>query len=213
MHPLLCIAMVIPMVLALTREFPPWTPPSSSDVRSPCPALNTIANHGIIPHDGRSLTIRMLQKALGDTYNIGLDLSTTFAIGGLFTSPHPFKGTFDLSDLKKHNFIEHDASLSRADLAISGDAVTFHPEIWGGVMETYDGMVNTTLETAVRARAKRIAQAKTQNGKIDFSFKPKLLSYGETALYLSAMGGTEGLKKGEAPVEWINIWFCECHMK
>lgn len=151
----------------------------------------------------------MLQRALGDTYNIGLDLSTGFALGGLLTSPHPFKGTFDLSDLKKHNFIEHDASLSRADLAISGDAVTFRPEIWKGVMETYDGMVNTTLEAAALARARRAAQAKIQNRKIDFGFKPKLLSYGETALYLGAMGGSAGLEKGEAPVEWINIWFCK----
>ena len=153
----------------------------------------------------------MLQKALGDTYNIGLDLSTAFAIGGLLTSPHPFGGTFDLSDLKKHNFIEHDASLSRADLGISGNAVIFRPEIWEGVIETYNGMVNTTLEAAAMARAKRIAQAKAQNLGIDIGFKPKLLSYGETALYLGAMGGSEGLKKGKAPVEWINVWFCEYH--
>ena len=155
----------------------------------------------------------MLQKALGETYNIGLDLSTAFAIGGLLTSPHPFKGTFDLSDLKRHNFIEHDASLSRADLAISGDAVTFRPEIWRGVMETYQGMTNTTLEAAALARARRIAQAKATDAAIDIGFKPKLLSYGETALYLGAIGGSQGLKKGEAPVEWINIWFCKIQLE
>lgn len=79
-------------------------------------------------------------------------------------------------------------------------------------METYDGMVNTTLEVAARARAKRIEQARVQNSKIDIGFKPKLLSYGETALYLGAMGGSQGLRKGEAPVEWINIWFCKYYM-
>ena len=87
--------------------------------------------------------------------------------------------------------------------------MTFHPEIWGSVMESYDGMVNTTLEAAATARSKRLAQAKVQNAGIDLSFKPKLLSYGETALYLSAMGGSQGLKHAVAPVEWINIWFCE----
>lgn len=56
------------------KLIPSLDPTISIDVRSPCLALNKIANHGIIPHDGRGLTIRMLQEALGDTYNIGLDL-------------------------------------------------------------------------------------------------------------------------------------------
>jgi hypothetical protein len=88
----------------------------------------------------------MLQKALSDTYNIGLDVNTLFSLGGPLASPHPFEGKFDLSDLKKHNFIEHDASLSREDLSISGDAATFRPDIWAGALEEYDGMVNTILK-------------------------------------------------------------------
>jgi hypothetical protein len=206
MRLLVLSTLLIPTVLGLAHDFPPWSPPSETDVRSPCPALNTLANHGIIPKSGRGLTVRMLQKALGDTYNIGLDVSTIFALGGLLTSPHPLKGRFDLSDLKIHNFIEHDASLSRADLLLGGDSVTFRPEIWEGVVAEFNGMANTTIEAAARARETRVVSAKAQNAEISFGWKPKLLSYGETALYLSAMGG---LKTGVAPVEWINIWFSE----
>lgn len=202
----LVFALFAPPILVTAREFPAWSAPSSSDVRSPCPALNTLANHGIIPRSGRGLSVGMLQKALGDTYNIGLDVSTLFSLGGLLAAPHPLEGTFDLSDLKKHNFIEHDASLSREDLSLSGDAATFRPDIWAGVLEEYEGMVNTTLEAAARARAKRVAVATERNPDIKFNMKEKLLSYGETALYLSIFGG---LKSGSAPVDWINIWFGE----
>lgn len=31
----------------------PWVAPSSTDRRGPCPYLNILANHGILPHDGR----------------------------------------------------------------------------------------------------------------------------------------------------------------
>ena len=148
----------------------------------------------------------MLQKALGETYNVGLDLSTAFAFGGLLTSKDIWSGKFNLDDVRKHGFIEHDASLSRQDFEVDGDATTFKPEIWGSFMESYEGMTNTTIEAAARARAKRIAGAKKMNSEIDFGFKGKLLSYGETALYLSAMGG---VGTGVAPLEWIDVWFCE----
>lgn len=206
MRLLLIFCLFITSTLAIAREFPPWTAPSHDDVRSPCPALNTLANHGIIPKSGRGLSIRMLQRALGDTYNIGLDVSTIFAIGGLLTSPHPFRGTFDLSDLKKHNFIEHDASLSREDLGISGDAVTFRPDIWAGVIGEFKGMANTTIEAAAAARAKRVAISSSRDTAFIYTRKTKLLSYGETALYLGAFGG---LKTGVASVDWINTWFTE----
>ena len=152
----------------------------------------------------------MLQKALGETYNVGIDLSTAFALGALLTSKDVWSGKFDLSDVRKHNFIEHDASLSREDLALHGDATTFSPEIWSGFMRSYEGMVNTTIEAAARARADRILGAKAMNEKIVFGAKGKLLSYGETALYLSAMGG---VGTGVAPVEWVDVWFCESRLR
>ncbi len=148
----------------------------------------------------------MLQKAFRETYNIALDISTVFSLGGLLASPHPFGGTFDLSDLKKHNYIEHDVSLSRADLAVSGDAVSFSEDVWKGVLEGYEGMLNTTVEAAARVRENRVLKDRKENPRIKYGAKEKLLSYGETALYLSAMGG---VKTGSVPVEWVNIWFCE----
>ena len=190
------------------RPIPEWKAPSVSDVRSPCPGLNTLANHGIIPRSGRGLTIPMLQKALGDTYNVGLDVSTIFGLGGLFASPHFVGGSFNLSDVDRHNWIEHDVSLSRADVEVSGDAVSFRPDIWRKVVASYEGAKMTSVETAARARMRRADVATSDNPRIVYGAKEKLLSYGETALYLSAMGG---VKTGVVPVEWVDIWFCKWH--
>jgi hypothetical protein len=38
--------------------------PEPNDLRSPCPALNTLANHGYLPHDGKNITPEVLQNVL-----------------------------------------------------------------------------------------------------------------------------------------------------
>lgn len=44
----------------------------SGDIRSPCPAINTLANHGIINRNGREIPIMELGQALSDTFRIRL---------------------------------------------------------------------------------------------------------------------------------------------
>ncbi|KAL6715253.1 hypothetical protein ACLMJK_007517 [Lecanora helva] len=41
-----------------------YAPPSSTSVRSPCPALNTLANHGYIPRTGKSVQASELYEGL-----------------------------------------------------------------------------------------------------------------------------------------------------
>ena len=38
--------------------------PGPNDSRSPCPALNTLANHGYLPRDGKNIRPDVLQLAL-----------------------------------------------------------------------------------------------------------------------------------------------------
>src|SRR3954469_21476444 len=94
-------------------DFTHWAAPGANDVRSPCPALNSLANHGILPHSGKGITLAMLQDAFS-ALNVGADIAqilfTGTAVLGL-----THDGAFDLETLDKHNAIEHDGSLSRAD--------------------------------------------------------------------------------------------------
>lgn len=38
--------------------------PRPNDSRSPCPALNALANHGYLPRDGKNIPPNVLQRAL-----------------------------------------------------------------------------------------------------------------------------------------------------
>lgn len=73
--------------------------------------LNTLANHGFLPHDGKDIdrnrTICALTTALNMTEEFAsflFDFATT-------TNPTPNATDFSLNHLSRHNILEHDASL------------------------------------------------------------------------------------------------------
>ncbi|KAG6966973.1 hypothetical protein JG688_00006518 [Phytophthora aleatoria] len=71
---------VVPQYVELTGEhayYRPWGSEVSGfkdntakHHRSPCPALNGLANHGYLPRDGKSVTPALLQQALVQVYNL-----------------------------------------------------------------------------------------------------------------------------------------------
>ncbi|KAF7362906.1 Cloroperoxidase [Mycena venus] len=40
-----------------------FIPAKSTDLRAPCPGLNTLANHGYLPRDGRNITVPMIVQS------------------------------------------------------------------------------------------------------------------------------------------------------
>ena len=96
-------------------HWPAYAAPGAGDSRSPCPGLNAMANHGIIPRDGRNVPFNALITAIRQTYNIDSPLATLLAYGAADLLQRDHKtGTMDLSDVNVHNVIEHDASFCRA---------------------------------------------------------------------------------------------------
>ncbi|GJE89442.1 peroxidase family 2 protein [Phanerochaete sordida] len=90
-----------------------WCPAQAGDSRSPCPAVNTLANHGYLPRDGKGITADMAVAALMACYHISKPLAWALAHG---TVSRLGQGkTFELHDLAAHNVVEHDASLCHAD--------------------------------------------------------------------------------------------------
>ncbi|KAH7107957.1 Chloroperoxidase [Auriculariales sp. MPI-PUGE-AT-0066] len=92
-----------------------WCAPTETDSRSPCPGLNTLANHGILPRNGRGLTQPAIFEALSTAYN--LDATGAAFLTNATASFLHADGTFELHDLALHNAIEHDASLAHDDVA------------------------------------------------------------------------------------------------
>ena len=82
-----------------------------SKVRSPCPGLNVLANHGILPRDGKDYDHDMILEALPATYNLDEASATGLFQQGLRTTVRRDATTFSLDDLIRHDIVEMDASL------------------------------------------------------------------------------------------------------
>ncbi|KAI0775936.1 Chloroperoxidase [Trametes elegans] len=91
----------------------PYCPAKPGDSRAPCPALNTLANHSYLPHDGRNLTPQQLTDAVKKVYGLSPFFAYLLAHGGVARAGAG--GKLDLHDLAAHNVIEHDGSLVHAD--------------------------------------------------------------------------------------------------
>ncbi|KAF1352026.1 Chloroperoxidase, partial [Delphinella strobiligena] len=175
-------------------------------VRSPCPGLNTLANHDICPRSGNGYTIPIITECLAKGMNVGADFALAIGSAGIISNPNPELLYFDLDMLDRHDFvIEHDASLSRADNS-TGNDYSFNQTIWNTVTNYFSGQTNATIPTAAKAKFNRVT---TEAGRDpDFSYGPIqfILSYGESALYLSTMGDPV---TGSAPVEFVQSLFEE----
>lgn len=73
--------------------------------------LNTLANHGYLPHDGKDITVNKTVDALGSALNFDAELAEYLFSFALTTNPTPNATTFSLNDLGNHNILEHDGSL------------------------------------------------------------------------------------------------------
>jgi aminoglycoside phosphotransferase (APT) family kinase protein len=73
--------------------------------------LNTLANHGFLPHDGHDITREETENALFEALNVNKTLASALFDFALTTNPEANATTFSLNDLGNHNILEHDASL------------------------------------------------------------------------------------------------------
>ncbi|KAF6825091.1 hypothetical protein CMUS01_09965 [Colletotrichum musicola] len=88
-----------------------WAPAGPDDFRGPCPMMNTLANHGFLPRDGRNLTQDTVVTALNEGLNFNQSLGTLMFQMALVANPEPNATFFTLDHLNRHNVLEHDASL------------------------------------------------------------------------------------------------------
>jgi hypothetical protein len=174
-------------------------------VRSPCPCINALANHGILPHNGKGITKEMAIKAMVSSINFNHTLGSIFAMAGVAANPDHSAHTFDLDHVDKHNWIEHDVSLSRKDTAFGSNS-KFDKEQFDKFLAVYGDKEATDFATASKARYMRVQESKAaheEEGKeFTYGIKEAIMSYGETALYLNLLG-----HDGIAPLEWVRIFF------
>ncbi|KAK0475469.1 Chloroperoxidase [Armillaria novae-zelandiae] len=180
-----------------------WKAPGAYDLRGPCPGLNTLANHGFLPRDGRNITIDIVLKAASEGYNFDPSVLILAAKVGLLTTDAP--DSFTLDDIKLHGTIEHDASLSRSDYLL-GDNVHFNETIFTTLAESNPGVDYFNATSAGQVQKKRLADDILANPGIINTSKEFFIRSGESAFYLSVMGDPV---TGVAPKKFVDIFFRE----
>ncbi|WYZ39546.1 hypothetical protein EsH8_III_001460 [Colletotrichum jinshuiense] len=189
----------------------PWLTPDASAVRSPCPMLNSLANHGYLPRDGKAISMQNLIDGLGSALHFNESLVRTLGTPAFATSTTGDPTTFNLDDIAKHNVIEHDGSLSRADFAVTGDAKTLNETVWaetkGYLAAGASADDKIDYKTMAAARSKRIATAQATNPSFGLTTSQVTISLGESAVILGTIG--QSFTEPAAPLDWLKVVFEE----
>jgi len=126
------------------------------DNRGPCPGLNSLANQGYLPRDGKNISLPQVEAAL----MTGLHMSSTLASTLAHTLRPLYRadGTFDLHDMRKHNVLEHDRSFTRLDFR-QGDNYTFQPAMFQALLDDAKGGP-VTMQTLAKTYVRRKKECK-----------------------------------------------------
>ncbi|RIA85279.1 Chloroperoxidase [Glomus cerebriforme] len=164
---------------------PEYKPPGENDVRSPCPALNCLANHGFLPRSGKDFSMSELIDALKKGFNLSGAFASMQALTA-FTMYGKLFQKISLSDLQRHGVLEHDASLTRQDAAI-GDHVKVDNALVD-LLLTYKVNEKINIESLAKLHHVRYADSKERNKDFYYGWRQKSLSFGESSLLLCIIG-------------------------
>ncbi|KAK7052961.1 hypothetical protein VNI00_004281 [Paramarasmius palmivorus] len=177
--------------------------PGENDARGPCPGLNTLANHGFLPRNGSNITIAMVLQAAVDGFNVENDAINLAAKSALFTTN--MNDQFTINDIKQHNTLEHDGSISRADHAL-GDNAAFNETHYAVTARSNPGVDYYNGTSAGLVFKERHEHSLAHNPNITNTIKEFQVKCREAALYLGVMGN---VTSGEAPKRFVDIFFRE----
>ncbi|KAJ3123812.1 hypothetical protein HK100_011474 [Physocladia obscura] len=191
-----------------------YAAPLPGDVRSPCPALNTLANHGYLPRDGRGITPTMLVNAVKEVFN----MDATVLIDAVYPLDSQGEGVrtsdevtedgtpfLNLDDLAKHfpNKMEHDVSLSRQDFFIGNNQQVDPVLVEGLVAASLDGKFIDS-DDLTNFRLTRYQDSKARNPKLLFDTKQLVTASVESVVLLNTLG-----RDGKIPIDHIKSFFLE----
>ncbi|TMW59147.1 hypothetical protein Poli38472_007292 [Pythium oligandrum] len=142
--------------------------------RSPCPGVNTLANHGYINRDGKNFTRTQLKQAVMLYYNAE-DTAAEAFLG-------PLPDVFDLNQFASHNKQEHDASLIHADLYLGEDPAAINRGMLEDVFRRADRDGNFGIQQLGELRKDRLATCLAHNPNCTSGDHQVFLAFGEAAL-------------------------------
>ncbi|PPQ88904.1 hypothetical protein CVT25_009139 [Psilocybe cyanescens] len=204
-------------VCPVTRQTHGFCSAQEGDSRSPCPALNTMANHGYIPRDGKNLGPQDLVHGLKACYGLSNPLAYFLVYAGFAVIFHKFS-RINLFELGRHGAIEHDASLVHHDTpagekfapiaidrslvnALVADVKPGQKEIEAKSHRS-GGQFLMDTEDVARARARREKECRPI-GSVAAE-----IARGEMAIVLGMWERKTEMKTG-VPVKYVRRWISE----
>ncbi|KAJ4483602.1 Chloroperoxidase [Lentinula aciculospora] len=178
--------------------------PGPGDVRSPCPALNTLANHGYINRSGKWISASSMISSLTSIYHLSLPLATTLVAGGMFCCGGGIVQGISLDALAAHNKIEHDASLVHDD-ALPG--AKFAPTqvnltLVNDLLKTYPAGMGIDDFAEARLRRERLL---LKEGRPQLNAIHEKIGQGEAALTWLLMKDATNVVKGETLQQFYGL--------
>jgi hypothetical protein len=170
--------------------------------------LNSLANHKILPHDGRKLTMNMVQDATGTVGNVDRHrIGSIFDTGASAVPEFRASGTINLDQLNAHGVLEHDASISRQDHAL-GDSLHLDKAVWQTVLNTIGDRKSIDYATAAKIRRMRYRASKCGQRAVglrdDFDLNALAISYIELSIVFRLLADTG---TNEIPVSYWRVFF------
>ncbi|KAJ3171392.1 hypothetical protein HDU87_008350 [Geranomyces variabilis] len=197
--------------LACAGATPQWIAPTADAVRSPCPMLNALANHGVIARDGKNIKPSEYLAAV-QTVGLAADVGSLFAYGGAVLFDHESNANGDLvyslADARKHGAVEHDASLTRNDFDLAnGDNFSFNRTLYDQMVsfQNSNGAMDAWSYALIRVARQQDSLARNPNANLGFT--EKLKSHAEVGLIMNILGWQNGAT--EVPVQYLNAFFVE----
>ncbi|KAJ3064389.1 hypothetical protein HDU98_012205, partial [Podochytrium sp. JEL0797] len=182
-------------------------------VRSPCPALNALANHGYLPRNGKNITADMLVSAVKQVYNMDptVLISQVFPLrddaksrnGVRLASEVLADGTefLNLDDLCLPHKMEHDVSLTRNDYAF-GDNHSVNPALVDALIASSSDGVCVSADDLVKYRLARYWDSKKKNKTLQFGPIELMTAHIESAVALDVFG-----RDDKIPLEFVRSFF------
>ncbi|CAI5467361.1 unnamed protein product [Closterium sp. Yama58-4] len=193
-------ALLVPSTAA-TLKLGPYIAPGATDNRGPCPAFNTMANHGVFPRDGSAIPRKRIVHAFRKFYSFSPTV-TNALIKGAFSKGvgDPKAGTIDLVQLRAHNKIEHDVSLVRDD-AYLGNNYLVNDTLFNQMLKFSSTKKYMTLREIGRFRKHRFYASHKNNPQLNYDTNFEAVAFGEAAALAGVFGGR--LRFYAVPVDYL----------
>ncbi|KAF7313088.1 Heme-thiolate peroxidase [Mycena kentingensis (nom. inval.)] len=175
--------------------WPEYVAPSPTDSRCACPALNAMANHGILPRNGRNIKFPDMGDKIHDAFNFGKTFCRfvpAFAADMLKKDYHNASSRV-LGEISLHNGIEHDASLTREDAKFDPDQgkpyLPFIDALLGSATGKDANGSILTIPDLQRYSARRRVDAQAKNPDFSLAKQHKMFGSSNSSTMLTIFGG------------------------